>query len=418
MSETDYIPSPHSVSDSSDEGFESGNNEFDSDSMPSLENVTHLSDDQLDAVSESSVQFGDPEETLDDRLNLWARAAEAFGERREVQPRSHQLGDVLGNTVAALLDFFQPYPGDESVPWSDERRDSVRFLVLRASEEIFTIEDAMFDAVTILPLEYLRVPAFHLVEWYARNRANVLGVEYPRVLPIHHFPIEELLADAVQQYFWDVGRDVPMFQEVGIGRVPREPDYLEGPDEFLITIPLGENGLHEIIPEGTLLNPRLNLVGWVLKRQLKCILRENNRRNGWDYSHRGYYFGTLFDEPDLESEGEYILFCGGVQIPADGMKGISRTASTPRITDRVVARPLVIVVRVNGEPVRALVDSGSLGDLVSTRLVDQLRLKRKELRDPITLQLAVQGSRSMRNSATRIFRRNAPSSLRTSTATT
>ncbi|KAJ7154438.1 hypothetical protein C8R43DRAFT_867224, partial [Mycena crocata] len=84
--------------------------------------------------------------------------------------RAHQLGDVLGNTVAALLDFFQPYPGDESVPWSDERRDSVRFRVLRPSEEVFVIEDAFFEDVTVLPLEYLRVRQFHLMEWFARQR--------------------------------------------------------------------------------------------------------------------------------------------------------------------------------------------------------------------------------------------------------
>jgi hypothetical protein len=68
----------------------------------------------------------------------------------------------------------------------------------------------------------------------------------------------------------------------------------------------------------------------------------------------------------------------------------------PRTQERVVAKPLIIVVLVNGSPVRALVDSGSLGDLISTT-VDQLKLRRSELTDPITLQLAVQGSRSKIN---------------------
>jgi hypothetical protein len=69
----------------------------------------------------------------------------------------------------------------------------------------------------------------------------------------------------------------------------------------------------------------------------------------------------------------------------------------PRTPERVVAKPLIIVVLVNGSPVRALVDSGSLGDLISTTVADQLRLKKTELTDPITLQLAVQGSRSKIN---------------------
>lgn len=66
-------------------------------------------------------------------------------------------------------------------------------------------------------------------------------------------------------------------------------------------------------------------------------------------------------------------------------------------SERLVAKPLVVVVTVNGHPVRALVDSGSLGDLISTAVADQLALQREELAEPITLQLAVQGSRSKIN---------------------
>jgi hypothetical protein len=246
-------------------------------------------------------------------------------------------------------------------------------------------------------LEYLRVPTFHFLDWYARLRATALEIDYDKAVPIHNFPIEELLADTVQQYFRDVSNHSPFFAGVGIGRIPWEADDLEGPDEYLITIPIGDHDLHEQIAEETLLNPDLDLVSWILKCRMKCALRENDVQNGWSATCRTGYFGALFDLPEIEVEGEFLLHCAGVQIPADSMKGISRTASTPRISDRVVARPLVIVAHVNGQPVRALVDSGSLGDLVSTSLADQLRLKRKELKDPITLQLAVQGSRSKLN---------------------
>ncbi|KAF7348752.1 Retrovirus-related Pol polyprotein from transposon 17.6 [Mycena venus] len=267
---------------------------------------------------------------------------------------------------------------------------------MRTSAKLFTIEDAYTDEVVTLPLEYVRVPVFHLLDWYARQKAIALNMEYKRSL-IHKFPIEEIFADAVQQYFVDIAARVPMFHEVGVARILREPNNLEGPDEYLVCIPVGELDLHEVIAEELLLNPRLDLVGWVLKKQLKCVLRENDARYGWENTHRDGFFDELFATAEPEVEGEFILHCGGVQIPADSVKGIAHTASTPRLSDRVVAQPLVIVVRVNGEPVQALVDSGSLGDLVSTSLADQLRLKRKELKDPITLQLAVQGSRSKIN---------------------
>ncbi|KAJ7082338.1 hypothetical protein C8R44DRAFT_904960 [Mycena epipterygia] len=65
------------------------------------------------------------------------------------------------------------------------------------------------------------------------------------------------------QYFMDVGLWMPMFNGVGIGKIPREPDDLEGPDEYLISIPLGGRDLHEQISEETLLNPSLDLVGWL-----------------------------------------------------------------------------------------------------------------------------------------------------------
>jgi hypothetical protein len=67
-----------------------------------------------------------------------------------------------------------------------------------------------------------------------------------------------------------------------------------------------------------------------------------------------------------------------------------------------VPKPLVVVVKVNGHPARALFDSGSLGDFVSSTLVDQLKLKKDALTKPIPLHLAVQGSRSMINYGTMV----------------
>jgi hypothetical protein len=66
----------------------------------------------------------------------------------------------------------------------------------------------------------------------------------------------------------------------------------------------------------------------------------------------------------------------------------------------MVARSLIIMILVNGHAVRALVDSGSLGDLISTTIADQLQLKHDELTEPITLQLAVRGFRSKINHST------------------
>jgi len=54
-------------------------------------------------------------------------------------------------------------------------------------------------------------------------------------------------------------------------------------------------------------------------------------------------------------------------------------------------------VKVNGHPACALIDLDSLGDFMSTSLVDQLKLKEVELKKLLTLQLTVQGSCSKVN---------------------
>ena len=77
---------------------------------------------------------------------------------------------------------------------------------------------------------------------------------------------------------------------------------------------------------------------------------------------------------------------------------LQRNAAAPKEKDRLIPRPVVATVQINGQPARALLDSGSLGDFISTTLADQLKLKRIVLDKPITLQLAVQGSRSKVNS--------------------
>ncbi|EUC58280.1 retroviral aspartyl protease [Rhizoctonia solani AG-3 Rhs1AP] len=68
-------------------------------------------------------------------------------------------------------------------------------------------------------------------------------------------------------------------------------------------------------------------------------------------------------------------------------------SSKPKDKERRVPRPIVLEVQINGPPARALLDSGSHGDFVSTILVDQLRLKKSRLAKPIGPQMAVSGSK-------------------------
>ena len=58
---------------------------------------------------------------------------------------------------------------------------------------------------------------------------------------------------------------------------------------------------------------------------------------------------------------------------------------------------MIVIVNIEGQPARALIDSRSLCDFMSSTLVDQLKLNRNELTMPLNVQLAVQGSHSKKN---------------------
>jgi len=78
-------------------------------------------------------------------------------------------------------------------------------------------------------------------------------------------------------------------------------------------------------------------------------------------------------------------------------RDVQRTAAIPKDFERKVPKPIVIEVFINGKPAQALLDSGSMADFISTRLVDQLKLEKRVLAKPLGLQLAVSGSRSKIN---------------------
>ncbi|PIL34763.1 transcription factor [Ganoderma sinense ZZ0214-1] len=83
--------------------------------------------------------------------------------------------------------------------------------------------------------------------------------------------------------------------------------------------------------------------------------------------------------------------------PANWIPAVERNAMKTKDFTRVLPKPIVVTVQVNGQPVRALIDTGSMADFLSTTIVDQLGLKKEVLAKPLPVQLAVHGSRSKIN---------------------
>ena len=106
-------------------------------------------------------------------------------------------------------------------------------------------------------------------------------------------------------------------------------------------------------------------------------------------------------EPEpTEEPVEEPMELGGIQVDKNKYPALQRNAAQIKENQRVLPKPIVVRVTVNGHPARALLDSGSLGDFMSSTLADQLGVVKESLSTPLALQLAVQGSRSKVNYAT------------------
>ena len=81
-----------------------------------------------------------------------------------------------------------------------------------------------------------------------------------------------------------------------------------------------------------------------------------------------------------ESEGCIsFIELNGVQLQRGIYPAIQWTAAQVCDPARKVLKPLIGVVKINGHPCQALIDSGTMGDFVSTTLAQQLNLKKTEL---------------------------------------
>ncbi|KZV87926.1 hypothetical protein EXIGLDRAFT_620036, partial [Exidia glandulosa HHB12029] len=75
----------------------------------------------------------------------------------------------------------------------------------------------------------------------------------------------------------------------------------------------------------------------------------------------------------------------------------TRGAARLRQEDRALPMPVYVEVRINGHTCVGFIDSGSMIDMMSTTLADQLKLKLRAKSTPMSLQLAVTGSHSKIN---------------------
>ena len=86
----------------------------------------------------------------------------------------------------------------------------------------------------------------------------------------------------------------------------------------------------------------------------------------------------------------------------EGAYPIEKTTMRIKDQSRKVPEPIVVLTKINGHQIRALLDTGSMADFISTTVADQLSLKKEYYSKPLSVQLAVHGSRSKINCGVRV----------------
>ena len=101
---------------------------------------------------------------------------------------------------------------------------------------------------------------------------------------------------------------------------------------------------------------------------------------------------SVQNEIDILLERIMNLIPNGVQVPRGTYPTIQRNTAIVKDSIHKVPWPVVVTIKIDGHPTCTLLDSGSLGDFLSSMLADQLNVKCVKVNTPLALQIAVQGS--------------------------
>ncbi|KAI0328361.1 hypothetical protein GY45DRAFT_1347202 [Cubamyces sp. BRFM 1775] len=152
--------------------------------------------------------------------------------------------------------------------------------------------------------------------------------------------------------------------------------------------------LHSDIPNSVLENVYLDLPNYYA-----CLAHRRLNPRRFDLDDLEGELSRLFREPRRPLQREPRVALHAVET-ARGHRSeagdktvlgaLQRNAAAPRDFKRLIPEPVVV-------PARALIDSGSLSDFVSSKFAHQAGLQVFELAKPLPVHLAVQGSRAKIN---------------------
>ena len=267
---------------------------------------------------------------------------ESENSSREPEYDNKEILDLIAHT----LEECKPYPNDhENYIDRSYHPGAVRFIVRPAKDELICVYDRVHGIEGYLCWEIARSDSFSIGKWFAEQCA----LNTNEMLP------EEIAQEWMNDRKWEqtvikLTKKAPRPMPIGDDGPPKDDDNDdEDPDDSSHSIFTG--------------------CGYCTPHPVRCC----------------------------KDNGERLIPISGIQVSRDKYPAIQRNSAKVKDKERLLPKPVVIKVSINGEPACALIDSGSMGDFVSSTLVDQLKLKRILLEKAVGLQLAVQGSRSKIN---------------------
>ena len=378
------------------------------------ERTSQLPTASLPSETDQSVK-PDLDEGLSDDESDWGVGSRWCNEYPVIYPgnRTGVVKEPMGKRIAELLERCQPYPGDNRIASKHWRR----FRVEKDPDGFFDIYDKDRGIETYLHATRLWLDLFSIGKWYAEHCARESGHLVPGSASIDWLFDQEtsdtLIGTPMENRAEELlERGAPFPQEMNeivncrrfmVHSSPSEPQHYLVHDSH--------RGVTSYLPKEMMEHHYFNICDWYEFRLAQIEMDEltkafNHISEGSSSSDEGPSASNLgghspsMQEDDLlelfESENR-SLGISAVQVDRNKYPAVQQNAASVKDKARVLPKPVVLKVQIQGHPARALVDSGSQGDFVSTTLADQLKLNKGKLESPLKLLLAVQGSRSVIN---------------------
>ncbi|KAG6876415.1 hypothetical protein C0992_013038 [Termitomyces sp. T32_za158] len=331
-------------------------------------------------------------------------------EEEKIWGKPQSVGSATARKLEYLLESMQPYPGDLE---NCLQYKGHRFVAYDINDLEMTLWDQVRSTDFIVSIDYLSREDYEVGLWYAEHCAAVSGS--PIFQEERYQTI--LLWDT---WAWNASRVL----ELGAPYTELRNEATSGiGNRFRIYIRRREGTVFYKINDvalnlkveaeyGCLHDPMFDLVGWYQAR-VKQLISKVNKEPPEDPQYRStesnktIYLRPLSELDDdlidlrqtiqamrnleMEEEDEVLgmLELNGQQIEQGTYPNLIRNNICRKREQRHILKPLVIVIKINGHPVHALIDSGSLGDFMSGTVAEQLKVEKHELAKPIGVQLAV-----------------------------